>query len=102
MRELSRGVAQSGSAQRLGRWGRGFKSLRPDHFPSIPIEPIADAVGSLLYPGLPSSLCVAVVGGAMLYVSIWLVCGQSAIVDPRLYRQLDLRGIAAHSGTVRV
>ena|SRR5690242_21938339 len=28
---LCRGVAQSGSAQRLGRWGRGFESLRPDH-----------------------------------------------------------------------
>ncbi len=23
-------MAQSGSAQRLGRWGRGFESLRPD------------------------------------------------------------------------
>ena len=28
----SRGVAQSGSAPRLGRGGRRFKSGRPDHF----------------------------------------------------------------------
>ena len=27
-----RGVAQSGSARALGAWGRGFKSLHPDHF----------------------------------------------------------------------
>ena len=27
---LKRGVAQSGSAQRLGRWGRRFKSSLPD------------------------------------------------------------------------
>lgn len=26
-----RGVAQSGSAQRLGRWGRWFESSHPDH-----------------------------------------------------------------------
>jgi hypothetical protein len=25
-------VAQSGRAQRSGRWGRWFKSSRPDHF----------------------------------------------------------------------
>ena len=28
--EQRRGVAQSGSAQRLGRWGRRFKSSLPD------------------------------------------------------------------------
>ena len=28
---LSRDVAQSGRAQRSGRWGRWFKSSRPDH-----------------------------------------------------------------------
>jgi hypothetical protein len=29
--KLLRGVAQFGSAHGLGPWGRGFKSLRPDH-----------------------------------------------------------------------
>lgn len=28
---IFRGVAQSGSARALGAWGRGFKSLHPDH-----------------------------------------------------------------------
>ena len=39
---ICRGVAQSGSAQRLGRWGRGFESLRPDHplmsFPDLMVQ----------------------------------------------------------------
>ena len=30
LNNLNRGVAQSGSAQRSGRWGRRFKSSRPD------------------------------------------------------------------------
>jgi hypothetical protein len=32
---LSRDVAQPGRAQRSGRWGRWFKSTRPDHIPII-------------------------------------------------------------------
>ena len=31
-RQYLRGVAQPGSARALGAWGRGFKSLHPDHF----------------------------------------------------------------------
>ncbi len=31
----SRDVAQSGRAQRSGRWGRWFKSSRPDHSPPL-------------------------------------------------------------------
>ena len=33
---LSRDVAQPGRAQRSGRWGRWFKSTRPDHIPIAP------------------------------------------------------------------
>ena len=33
MAAILRGVAQPGSARALGAWGRGFKSLHPDHFP---------------------------------------------------------------------
>ena len=36
---MQRGVAQSGSARALGAWGRGFKSLHPDH-----IWPLGQAV----------------------------------------------------------
>ncbi len=32
---MNRGVAQLGSASALGAEGRGFKSLRPDHFISL-------------------------------------------------------------------
>ena len=55
---FGRGVAQSGSAQRLGRWGRGFESLRPDHphrtrAPAIPGYP-----GPIHWPaGDPTSDC---------------------------------------------
>ena len=33
-----RGVAQSGSAPALGAGCRGFESLLPDHFSSLPLE----------------------------------------------------------------
>ena len=31
MKKRERGVAQFGSVRALGAWGRGFKSLHPDH-----------------------------------------------------------------------
>ena len=44
-------MAQPGRAQRLGRWGRGFKSLRPDHFLFSP-HGIAVSSDSHLYKKL--------------------------------------------------
>jgi hypothetical protein len=35
---MSRDVAQPGRAQRSGRWGRWFKSSRPDHNTSNPCK----------------------------------------------------------------
>src|ERR1700730_15807438 len=37
---VCRGVAQPGSASGLGPEGRGFKSLRPDHFPNLALSQI--------------------------------------------------------------
>ena len=39
-----RGVAQPGSARALGAWGRGFKSLHPDHFRVEDMGPRGQAV----------------------------------------------------------
>ncbi len=37
MLQLSRGIAQSGSAPALGAGGRGFESLYPDQFHVAPV-----------------------------------------------------------------
>ncbi len=36
---IGRDVAQSGRAQRSGRWGRWFESSRPDHFKIFSSDP---------------------------------------------------------------
>ena len=48
----SRDVAQPGRAQRSGRWGRWFKSSRPDHFKffSISIHPFSEPADSFSGP----------------------------------------------------
>ena len=47
-------MAQSGSAQRLGRWGRGFESLRPDQ----------------IRHAIEGNLAIAIVGGALVFRSM--------------------------------
>jgi hypothetical protein len=39
---MSRDVAQPGRAQRSGRWGRWFKSSRPDHNTSNPCKVLSN------------------------------------------------------------
>ena len=46
-----RGVAQPGSARALGAWGRGFKSLHPDHLGMQEMWPRGQAVKTSPFHG---------------------------------------------------
>ncbi len=51
MAAILRGVAQPGSARALGAWGRGFKSLHPDHFRGKATWPRGQAVKTSPFHG---------------------------------------------------
>jgi len=54
---ISRGVAQPGSASALGAEGRGFESLRPDHFKPLIYQAIQTiSIAHLLFTATQASM----------------------------------------------
>jgi hypothetical protein len=66
-----RGVAQPGSAHRSGRWGRRFKSFRPDHFLFfLPLpKGFLKVTGSRCLPSRGRGHCPAVFFGGLEHES---------------------------------
>ena len=68
-----RSVAQSGSAFASGAKGRGFKSLRSDHFPSSPNARVFFSVLAFLFPERQRKVCRRI-------VRCGIICGVKFIV----------------------